>query len=883
MALLRLAIACAVSGLGLSVPAGAEDLVAPPISVARLRCLLDSTVSPPPSPEEYAMVVALHRDMVNAYGGSAVGRSGDQWRIGNSLYDELKNLAEDPTRKRMRELIRLQEQMLRDADAAERAFFDAVALVLVADESEAGQRDAIRDAVERVRLAREGDRLIGSIPLGEPSGAFAGLREAVGRLDIDAPTRAALLRVLAARDAALAPLLRAELSKYQRFAIAAAQAFDQVFGGVLPRLGAAMSEEEGARLTARMQEACREEAEGFLDARRAVRSREDESLNQLCSLLPAEAAVELRLRAAWRRSDTISSLAKTEGRLRDALEVLPAGDAARAEVEAFAARWRTMLPQFLADQVGATRKREDETFLDPTSMILGREWFLSESELESERISESEHELGTILAPLVVAAGGRLGNLQAEQSTSGQCRLLERATMSSWRRELEENAPQRESLTAHIRLVSAIHAEDFLSPDAMVATGRARYGIPNRPDRGEIEDEVIRAGPPSETWTACADAAWRAHAATWEERVESAVPSMIQVRRRLRDFAPPSTALSLLATSADSPPDSRERAQALADALRVRDGAWLAAEAADNALFDALEECAKGESGLVLRAVRLARLQRFIERERSAILEFGPIRRLLDWTEIARGAGLEPAALAQVEAAIVVQAWSYGAGVSAKRRNDFAAVAAADAYLLGLRGSSFNRWPGVDRRSDDRDEAHFARATADMMKAMLDAAESNVSEGDGAGAAARTLLERALLRQLYADWHVDRVALRTAARAAGVANTDGERQGVAQALSNLTIANEAANMRAARILLAADGVGRSSDGTDLFPGGPEAATAVDSERLLQEINRDRGDRRAILELELQAVLGADRWREIAPPDIFELNGIGGRARARESQ
>jgi hypothetical protein len=134
--------------------------------------------------------------------------------------------------------------------------FEAIAAVLLADEHEESRRAAVRAGVERARAVREADRLLASIPLEEPSGVCAGLRGAVQRLQVAAEVRGQLDGIVAERDAVLVSSLRRVLRAYQSFAVAAADAFDEVFGGVLPPIGAVFSEQEAEKVRLRMRELC---------------------------------------------------------------------------------------------------------------------------------------------------------------------------------------------------------------------------------------------------------------------------------------------------------------------------------------------------------------------------------------------------------------------------------------------------------------------------------------------------------------------------------------------------------------------------------------------------------------------------------------------------
>lgn len=854
----------------LAAPVRGDDLVAPPMGLARLRMLLEDGLSPPPTAEELSIVVSLHRDMIESYGSWREGAAGEAWRSGNSLYDELRFMKSDPTRRRMKEVVDLQERMLAEADAAERAMFIAIAEVLSADEVDESRRAEVIAAVERARSVREADRLLASFPLGEPSGAIPGLRDAVGRLRVSPEVRDQIDAIVAERDASLPSLLRRTLREYHDFAIAAAAAFEEVFGGLLPPIGAALSDAEAERLRTRMRQRCEREGEAFLAARRTVRAREDAAVERLCAILPPDEAIELRLRLSpSAKAGAMRFMLLAEGQVRDALRELPADDPVRAEIEAFAPRWRQALRDELQSEVVALREWQDSTFWDPS---VSRSWMLMEAAEVGLAAGRPDilQELDRILAGRVADAGGTLGNLVAERSPSGEARLLERRTMGEWRRELAEasDPPRR---MARLRLVDVVALdEERLSAEFMATSDILRRGVPARMDRAAVEGRLQDPIAWSDRLSECVSIAWSQYEARWSREVEAAIEPLTEARRALRRFD-----TSMAFAQSTMPEDAGERIDALSRVLRLRDGAWRAAEAADEAFFAACGECAAREPEPLRRALALARLARFIDREqRIAAIEsfFGPsIESLPSWTEVVRQANLAPEARERVEMALVEESSRFIAESIQRRQRQFDQAGAMDARTLGLVGTPIHR--AKERHAAERSAANLraARATANLLGAMFEAA------GDGSdGEASRSALEAAAIEALYRGWSIDPIARRTARRAEAVAATDEERRAVAEAFEAYTRGVRAVEERAARLALAVSPIARGTRGVVLFPEPDGMARAGSDDRLAASLDRERSDLRTMLEIELARILGDDRWAAIAPPDVFELFGVGGR-------
>jgi hypothetical protein len=848
------------------------DLVAPPLSLARLRVLLEECVSPPPTAEELSIVIELHRSMVASYGASSVGVAGDAWRAGNMLYDELRDMDKNPTRARLKEIFRLQTRMLADADAAERVLFAETATVLCADETLEAQKIEVRSAVARASCAREADRLFASLPMEEPSGVRNGMRDSIGRLRVSPEVFAQLRASLAQRDAALVTLLRKEMRDYESFALAAAGAFDEVFGGILPPLGAIFSDDEEARVRARMREKCNEEGEKFLATRRAVRALEDSTIDRLCAVLTADEAIELRLRLCPSIDGHGQFLVSTEGHVRDALRELPTDDPTRAAVAAFAPRWRAGLIENLQQEIMESRAYEDESFWEQSA------WRGSSLAMRAQIGRANERpfqvELDSILAPRVVDAGGTLGNLVASKFESEGARLMQRATLGAWEKEALPSPDSLQNLGDKLSFYNLISVDESnLSAEYIASRGVVRRGIAPRMERADILTRMERdfTSLDASALNSCFDEAWTAHETRWNDEVESAIAPMTQARKDLSRFA-----IDFGVKRGGASDDAHEKLQALDRTLRLRDSAWRASEATDEAFFEALLHCTRANSAALRQAIMLERLRRFIERERRTCEGTGFVGAKVEpypqWDALALRAGLSEAALARVRGAICEHAQHFASALIGVRQMAFDRAALTDATMLGLRNSVRFGSKTSDSAVHNAAKLRAGRAGADMLGAMLDAAAAATTDGDSQ----RALLASAALHTLFRGWDVDHSSQRTSRRALLAATSDEERIAIEQAVDNYLHACRTCNEHAAKLALANSSFAKTSDGQVLFAMPTDAATAGSVDRLKERLARDLRDLRASLDIDLLSILGRERWDSVAPPDMFELRGVGGR-------
>ena len=201
----------------------------------------------------------------------------------------------------------------------------------------------------------------------------------------------------------------------------------------------------------------------------------------------------------------------------------------------------------------------------------------------------------------------------------------------------------------------------------------------------------------------------------------------------------------------------------------------------------------------------------------------------------------------------------------------FDRAAQTDATALGLRNSARFRSKASDSAVLNAAKLRAGRAGADMLGAMLDAAAAT-TDGDSQ----RALLASAALHTLFRGWDVDHSSQRTSRLALLAATSDEERIAIEQTVDNYLHACRTCNEHAAKLALANSSFAKTSDGQVLFAMPTDAATAGSVDRLKERLTRDLRDLRASLDIDLLSILGRERWDSVAPPDMFELRGVGGR-------
>ncbi|MFO0962502.1 MAG: hypothetical protein U0625_06295 [Phycisphaerales bacterium] len=827
-------------------PARADDLVAPPMGLARLRTLLEATLEPDPSAAEMAIVVALHRDMVRAYEISRTGPGSELWKRANALYNDLQNLRTDPDRRRIRQAINDQRQLLEQAAAADHAMFEAIAAALAADEPDEAHAQAVRDGVARAGAVRDIDRLLGSMPMQEPAGIVGNMRDAVARLRVEPGVRTQLDQILADRDAAQTVALAAAMQAYRDFAVAAAGAFEQVFGGVLPPIGAVFSKDEAQRLVDRMRELVKTEGERFIAARDKVRAVEDGVIARVAALLDEDQATELRLRL-MRDFLLQRILVFEEGNIREALRVLPADDPLRAQVAAFAAKWHALLRDSFDAELRRSRADEDSSFWDPTSSARFFRGMLGESPMY-ERTRAPYAEIDRAIAARVMAAGGSLGNLRSTGDERSP-RLVYGPRASAWTQELrgyerpdDNGRPQRELMG--LRMI-----------DWTETRAPRRWGLVEPMDAAWLEAQLGAEASAAGALAGCIAAQRATYERAWREEVDARAEKIAAMGDRLRARSPVSV-----------PQEARPAlAAAVAEAVALRDTAWRAAETLDEAFFEGLLACAQPAEPLRQR-ITLARLRRFLERERPTVA--APLDGLdphPDWEAAIRRGALSPQADARVREALVRAMPEYVPATIALRVALFRAASMDDRALLeGYADPAYR-----SARADSNDALERARrqafsAQADLVERLLAAA------GDE-----RAALEEPLVAALTMGVCERAPQRRMVALAERACRDDAERAAVAAAVGTYAARRDELHRRAMRVALAATEYGRRR-----MLGTParsyDAKGRPDREeqrRDTEAVARERADLDESLEIELAGILGRDRWALIEPPDDFRLHGL----------
>lgn len=822
-----------------------DEIVARPIALARLRETLYSSLEGNPTASDWPIIVQLHLDMRSAYDALYEDIDDRAWKRTHELYDALRFLKSDPNARHIRELFALHQRMADATSAIDAAMFESIGAVIEAGAPDDRSRQSGRVALERARLARAIDRVLQSMPMSEPTGVRGALRTMVAHVEVPPDARAQVEAILDERDRALALALPQLWKDYKEFAVAAAHAFEQVFGGIIPPLGAFFSDEEMQRLRAEMKRLSLTAGNRFLAARARIRQIEDGARDNICALLSQLEAVELRLRlmdAVLDDNLTSTLILLAEENCRAAVQAFGAGDPDHEQVRAVVDEWWTSLAANV-DQLNRAHDAKDDARLWTQDIFSLLEGPLGESALLNEA-QETEGKLTALIASRVAAAGGSLGGLRTSPEDS-KPRLIGGGCF--------QNLHKQNAAGWQARRASGASLASFTSRTRLNRTGAPikRCGVAAKMSRAAFDGafEAICSDSVREALSTACNAAWAAHERAWEAEVED----------RLRAVAALELERSIWRSALSKDPDAPST---MNESLRLRDFAFLAGERADEQAFESALACAKDDSPL-REAITIARFERFIMRERESqfvdALDGTMYEPLPNWCEVVRVAPLSAGARARVREAMCSGIAPYARACIGRRTSEFAFQALRNDFRLDT-----SRFPGFRATHESRKEAErrVDLATAGLAQSMLDAA------GDE-----RAALEDSMLRAIEpAAFAPDHTATCMIERARAECATDEERGAVEGAwqrydLARLVLWGELARINLAHSQLVLRKVIEPAKCGEI-PSEGHRENAHDH-RLAARILRVLYDIRVMLELELESLLHGARFERIAPRDRID--------------
>lgn len=550
-----------------------EGMLPPAVNASRLEELLDRAGYRNLPVDTRRVIRDLHAEYDVAYATIRDSRT-EAWL---KDVDALFSLSKAPNEVEVRRLLQEHGALVDRAAAIDRDLFAKLAAILPSGDVFEPPADlAIAEGLRGV------DRMAASMPFQSPVGVRGDLHEMVEHLDVAAERMADVTAVIMERDRALPGRVREVWVSSRQLLVAAAKGFDDVLGGVLPKLGAALDEEEAKRLRAEIVAKCNEDIERCLKARRRVREADDRAVAAVLLLLEPPERRELLIRVAFPGAPSRVRAANTEAAFRAAKRLFEEGDV-RAAIDAAEDRWGAALAEATRARLQARDLENDRELSNGTRFGGFVIDFASIADLPGDRMleaaTESARELGAILAPHEVRLEGSGLRLVLDSDDARDRRPS--ATSVAWQR----------SFAAAIQSVSDTQRP---AKDPRISLSESAGVAPWWDDRF-VEEAVLAPLAQADR-----DAARAIMADAAEEHA-----------RRVR--TPVTRAKELLFTEGDL----EARRRAALDAIRMRNEAFFACEAIDAECFSSLQALARTDAAR--QALERAAFERAYDRELLSI------------------------------------------------------------------------------------------------------------------------------------------------------------------------------------------------------------------------------------------------------------------------
>ncbi|MFO0826670.1 MAG: hypothetical protein U0572_00850 [Phycisphaerales bacterium] len=663
-----------------------ESLLPTPIAASRLDELLARAGAGELPVGERRVVSELYARYVASYSAIRDARM-ERW---SSEVDDLFALRTPPGEKAVRHLLAEHRALCERAADIDNSFFDDLGAAIGHEE-----------ALARVRGLRDVDRWAMTMPLGTSVGTRGDLYEMATHLDLSPETRSAVDAILAERDAALPSLVRAVWSSWRDLLLVAARSFDDTTGGVLPLIGAALSEDEANRLRDAIAERCRAEAAQCRQARQRVQALDDRTIVSLSAVLPPLEAHELALRLLDHERSGFGILEiGAESAFRAALCGFGPGHPARPAIEQAYERWWKQLGELVAEYRACRDRARDAQILAPSR--LGDSFLDASGEVYdvanrfAPLASLSERELGRILAPYAAEteAAGLVLRTERVGGADGVSREAPSVSSRAWQRTVMRTM-ERSTGPA---------AERERGPSLF---GGERAGVAAKMDRAWLAARIapLAAGPDRQRY----DDAIGSYATAYADRIDRPLAAIIAEAADRRRAAMNDAA-------------RRDDASILALIAR-RDRLFFEVEALDRELMASIAAIgpAAGE-GAAARRSQIARA----ETERSVDRELACFSLLLletanPWTA-SRDASLAPATRDALDATLAASARWFLPDLRRSRAAAFAVASPGDLRLARSEITFMHPEEEALHRARYEADRESERGFRSLLDALLEAA-----------------------------------------------------------------------------------------------------------------------------------------------------------------
>ncbi|MBL9119063.1 MAG: hypothetical protein JNL80_04010 [Phycisphaerae bacterium] len=288
-----LILAALLAGNLSAVLSADESLLPAPLQAGRLDALLERAGAGDLRIEERRSIAQIYAAYAAQYALLRDSRA-ERW---SQELDDLFSLRTPPGEKALRHLLTEHRSLCDRAAALDRSLLDDIAPLVGSDVD-----------LDRVRALRDVDRWAQTMPLQTAVGTRGDLWSICRHLDLSDAETTLVAEALRDRDLALPGLVQRVWTSWRDLLLAASKSFEAETGGVLPAIGAALSDEEARRLRDRITQGCSTEAEACRSARQRVRELDRKTIDRIIAAIPASESAELRLRLLSARGVSMSSL-----------------------------------------------------------------------------------------------------------------------------------------------------------------------------------------------------------------------------------------------------------------------------------------------------------------------------------------------------------------------------------------------------------------------------------------------------------------------------------------------------------------------------------------------------------------------------------------------
>lgn len=659
-----------------------ESLLPAPIQAGRLDALLERAGAGDLPIEDRRSIAQIYATYVERYASLRDSRA-ERW---SKELDDLFSLRTPPGEQALRHLLTEHRSLCDRAAALDRSLLDDIA-PLVGSEVD----------LDRVRALREVDRWAQTMPLQTAVGTRGDLWSVCRHLDLADAEATIVGDALRDRDLALPGLVQRVWTSWRELLLAASKSFEAETGGVLPAIGAALSDEEARRLRDRITQGCATEAEACRAARQRVRELDRRTIDRILAGIPASEAGEFRLRVLSARGVSMSSLVvNVEACYRCARSHFTEPHPLAAALATSYRSWSDAWTKLATEDLAARDAAQDRSILEPSRF---GDAFIDGSE-DVHRISlailaetnRALRELATLLQPFADELRGSGVSLRLVTTTGADGSVSEVPWVSSigW---------QRSTSASFARTPAEVAAAEHSASILLTRRG----GIAPSMTREWIASRLPNAGGAStlERW----EAAMVRHIDDAQRELEEPLRAVMDEALGIRNR-----------TGGDG---TEPREAGIRRCIARRDDLFFVSERLDERLFQELIDALP--RGADRRAIEDARAERAIDRELQSV-QLILLSTANPWTAL-RGADLASPAAERVRETLRDAMRWFMPDLRRSRAAEFASSSATDIAIVrsGV-GIAMTHSESLARASYEADRL-LERSYESLLGSLLESAD----------------------------------------------------------------------------------------------------------------------------------------------------------------